>query len=92
MTKASVETERGRKVEVTGEVISNKMNKTISVMIYRLVRHPKYGKFIKKSSVFKAHDENQTAKIGDLVKIRETRPLSKTKCWSLVEVVRSAKG
>lgn len=92
MTKVSVETERGRKVEVTGEVISNKMNKTISVMIYRLVRHPKYGKFIKKSSVFKAHDENQTAKIGDLVKIRETRPLSKTKCWSLVEVVRSAKG
>ncbi len=82
---------RGRKIQVTGEVISNKMNKTISVLIYRMVRHPKYGKYIKKTSVFKAHDEKNEAKIGDIVLIQETRPLSKTKRWALTEVVESAK-
>lgn len=82
---------RGRKVEVVGEVISNKMNKTISVLIYRMVRHAKYGKYMKRTSVFKAHDENNTAKVGDKVLIRETRPLSKTKRWQLVEVVEQAK-
>lgn len=83
---------RGRKVEVTGEVVSNKMDKTISVLIYRLVRHAKYGKYVKRTSVFKAHDENNTAKIGDKVVIRESRPLSKTKRWTLVKVVEAAKG
>lgn len=82
---------RGRKIEVVGEVISNKMNKTISVLIYRMVRHAKYGKYMKRTSVFKAHDEMNTAKVGDKVLIRETRPLSKTKRWQLVEVVEQAK-
>lgn len=82
---------RGRKIEVVGEVISDKMDKTISVLIYRMVKNPKYGKYVKKTSVFKAHDETNTAKAGDIVKIRETRPLSKTKRWTLAEVVETAK-
>lgn len=82
---------RGRKVEVVGEVISDKMEKTISVLIYRMIRHKKYGKYVKKTSVFKAHDEKNVAKTGDLVKIRETRRLSKTKRWALSEVVEAAK-
>ncbi|MGZ3774138.1 MAG: 30S ribosomal protein S17 [Pseudobdellovibrionaceae bacterium] len=82
---------RGRKIEVVGEVISDKMDKTISVLIYRMVKHPKYGKYVKKTSVFKAHDEGNQAKVGDIVKIRETRPLSKTKRWTLAEVVEAAK-
>jgi small subunit ribosomal protein S17 len=69
---------RGRKIEVVGEVVSNKMNKTISVLVFRMVRHKKYGKFLKKTSVFKAHDEKSQAKVGDKVRIHETRPLSKT--------------
>ncbi len=83
---------RGRKVEVVGEVISDKMEKTISVLISRTVRHAKYGKYVKKSSVFKAHDEKNEAKTGDIVKIHETRPLSKTKRWALVSIVESNKG
>ena len=83
---------RGRRNEVVGEVISNKMDKTISVLIYRMVKHKKYGKFVKKTSVFKAHDEKNVAKIGDIVKIYETRPLSKTKRWALSEVVETVKG
>jgi small subunit ribosomal protein S17 len=83
---------RGRKIEVLGEVVSAKMQKTISVEVYRMVRHPKYGKYLKKSSVFKAHDEKGEAKEGDKVRIRESRPLSKTKRWTLVEVLESRKG
>lgn len=82
---------RGRKIEVVGEVISDKMDKTISVLIYRMVKHAKYGKYIKKTSVFKAHDEKNTAKVGDIVRITETRPLSKTKRWALTEVIESSK-
>lgn len=82
---------RGRKIEVVGEVVSDKMDKTISVLIYRMVRHAKYGKYMKRSSVFKAHDEKNEAKTGDKVRIRETRPLSKTKRWKLVEIVEAAK-
>lgn len=78
---------RGRIITVSGEVISDKMNKTISVQIFRLVKHKKYGKYIRRSSVFKAHDENNTAKVGDKVVIYETRPLSKTKRWTLMEVL-----
>ncbi|MEZ0393022.1 MAG: 30S ribosomal protein S17 [Pseudobdellovibrionaceae bacterium] len=85
------ENKRGRRVEVTGEVISNKMDKTVSVLIYRMVRHAKYGKYMKRTSVFKAHDEKNEAKVGDIVRIHETRPLSKTKRWSLVEIVEQAK-
>jgi small subunit ribosomal protein S17 len=83
--------ERGRRIEVVGEVISNKMDKTISVLLYRLVRHKKYGKFMRKTSVFKAHDEKNVAKVGDIVKIYHTRPLSKTKRWALAEVVQASK-
>jgi len=83
---------RGRRNEVVGEVISNKMDKTISVLIFRMVKHKKYGKYVKKTSVFKAHDEKNVAKIGDVVRIHETRPLSKTKRWALSEVVETAKG
>lgn len=82
---------RGRKIEVVGEVVSNKMNKTISVEISRMVRHEKYSKYMKKTSVFKAHDEKNEAKIGDVVRIHETRPLSKTKRWALSEIVEKAK-
>ena len=73
--------------EVVGEVISDKMNKTISVQIYRRVRHEKYGKYLKKTSVYKAHDEKNEAKVGDKVRITMTRPLSKTKRWRLLEIV-----
>lgn len=92
--KATTTTEtkpRGRKIEVVGQVVSDKMDKTISVISYRMVRHPKYGKYMKRTSVFKAHDEKNTAKVGDTVRIRETRPLSKTKRFALVEVVEAAK-
>lgn len=78
---------RGRMQQVTGEVISDKMDKTITVKIFRRVRHPKYGKFMKKTSVFKAHDEKNEAKKGDLVRIQMSRPLSKTKRWRLMEIV-----
>jgi small subunit ribosomal protein S17 len=85
------ENTRGRRIEVTGEVISDKMDKTISVLIYRMVRHAKYGKYMKRTSVFKAHDEKNEAKIGDIVRIHETRPLSKSKRWALTEIVETAK-
>jgi len=82
---------RGRRVELQGEVVANKMQKTISVLVYRMVKHDKYGKFIRKSTVIKAHDEKQAAKVGDTVRIYETRPLSKTKRWALAEVVNTTK-
>ena len=79
-----------RRQEVTGEVISNKMDKTIRVQIYRSVRHSKYGKFQKRTSIYICHDEKNVAKIGDKVRIQATRPLSKTKRWRLLEVVEAA--
>jgi len=82
---------RGRRVELQGEVVANKMDKTISVLVYRMIKHDKYGKFIRKSSVIKAHDEKQVSNVGDIVRIYETKPLSKTKRWSLAEVVTTAK-
>lgn len=81
---------RGRRKEEVGVVTSSGMNKTISVLIYRVVQHPKYKKFVKKTSVFKAHDEQNQAKEGDKVRIYETRPLSKTKRWMLAEVLEKA--
>jgi small subunit ribosomal protein S17 len=83
---------RGRKVEVIGQVVSDKMDKTITVVTYRMVRHEKYGKYLKKTTVMKAHDEKNIAKTGDTVRIFESRPLSKTKRWVLAEVVSAAKG
>ena len=84
------EVKRGRKNEVVGEVIADTMDKTITVRIYRLVKHKKYGKFIRKTTIFKAHDEKNTASVGDKVRIYETRPLSKTKRWMLSDIVVSA--
>lgn len=85
------ETNRGRRVELQGEVVANKMQKTISVLVYRTVKHGKYGKYVKKSSIIKAHDEKQESKVGDTVVIFETRPLSKTKRWALASVVNATK-
>ena len=81
---------RGRKNEVIGQVVSDKMEKTISVLIYRKVLHARYKKYLKRTSVFKAHDEKNEAKVGDKVSIRMSRPLSKTKRWTLVSVVEKA--
>ena len=91
MTKTQTESTRGRRVELQGEVVANKMQKTISVLVYRTIKHEKYGKYVKKSTVIKAHDEKQQAKVGDTVVIFETRPLSKNKRWRLVEIVEKAK-
>ena len=74
-----------------GVVKSNKMDKTITVKIERKIKHPKYGKFLKKTMSFHAHDENNDCNPGDTVKIMETRPLSKTKRWRLVEILERAK-
>ncbi|HAO59941.1 MULTISPECIES: 30S ribosomal protein S17 [Psychrobacter] len=75
---------------VTGKVVSNKMDKSITVLIERKVRHPLYGKQIRRSTKIKAHDENNVCKEGDVVRIIETRPISKTKSWKLVDVVETA--
>ena len=83
--------ERNLRKTRTGVVSSNKMDKTIVVEIERKVKHPLYGKFVKKTTKFHAHDEKNECSIGDLVKIMETRPLSKTKRWRLVEVVQKVK-
>ncbi|MBP7390146.1 MAG: 30S ribosomal protein S17 [Chitinophagales bacterium] len=83
--------ERNLRKERTGVVTSDKMDKTITVSIERKVQHPIYGKFVKQTKSFKAHDEKNDAKAGDIVRISETRPLSKTKRWRLVEVVERAK-
>ena len=72
---------------LTGRVVSDKMDKSITVLIERLVRHPLYGKQLRRSTKIKAHDEDNVCQQGDLVRIKETRPISKTKCWTLVEVV-----
>jgi small subunit ribosomal protein S17 len=72
---------------MVGKVVSDKMDKTIVVMIERTVKHPKYGKIMKRRTKIHAHDENQVCIIGNTVKVRESRPLSKTKSWVLVEVI-----
>lgn len=74
-----------------GVVSSSKMDKTITVKVERKLKHPKYGKFVKKTKKFHAHDEANQCGIGDVVKIMETRPLSKTKRWRLVEIIEKAK-
>jgi small subunit ribosomal protein S17 len=75
----------------TGVVTSNKMEKTITVAVERKVKHPIYGKFVKKTTKFHAHDEKNECSIGDVVEIMETRPLSKTKRWRLAEIVEKVK-
>lgn len=83
--------ERNERKERIGKVISNKMQKTITVAVDRKVKHPIYGKFVNRTTKFKAHDEQNTAGIGDTVRIMETRPLSKDKRWRLMEIVEKAK-
>ena len=83
--------ERNLRKEKVGTVTSNKMEKSIVVSVERKVKHPKYGKFLNKTTKFVAHDDANTCNIGDTVKIVETRPTSKSKCWRLVEVIERAK-
>jgi small subunit ribosomal protein S17 len=83
--------ERNERKERIGKVVSNKMQKTITVAVDRKVKHPIYGKFVNRTTKFKAHDEQNTAGIGDTVRIMETRPISKDKRWRLVEVIEKAK-
>ena len=82
---------RNLRKERTGVVTSNKMEKTITVSIERRVKHPIYGKFVKQTKKFKAHDESNSAGVGDRVRIMETRPLSATKRWRVVEIIEKAK-
>jgi len=84
-------TERKTRKEKTGVVVSNKMEKSIIVSVERRVKHPKTGKFVKLTSKFHAHDERNECNIGDTVSIMETRPLSKTKNWRLIQIVERAK-
>jgi small subunit ribosomal protein S17 len=84
------EVKRGNRKERVGEVVSNKMSKTIVVKVERRFPHAQYKKIVTSYNKFYAHDEKNEAKIGDRVRIEETRPLSKTKCWRLVEVVERA--
>jgi small subunit ribosomal protein S17 len=84
------ETRNLRKTRI-GIVSSNKMEKTITVAVERKVKHPIYGKFVKKTTSFHAHDEKNECSIGDTVRIMETRPLSKTKRWRLVEIIEKVK-
>jgi len=83
--------ERNLRKEKIGMVTSNKMEKSIVVSVERKVKHPKYGKFVNKTTKFVAHDSENTCNIGDTVRIIETRPISKNKCWRLVEVIERAK-
>jgi small subunit ribosomal protein S17 len=83
--------ERNLRKEKIGVVVSDKMEKTIVVEVLRKVKHPIYGKFVKKTSTFAAHDDKNECHTGDTVRIAETRPLSKNKCWRLVEIIERAK-
>ncbi|MBE0450001.1 MAG: 30S ribosomal protein S17 [Clostridia bacterium] len=83
--------ERGRRKVRVGYVTSDKMDKTIAVTVEEFIRHPLYGKRVKRTKKFKAHDEENTCGIGDKVRIMETRPLSKDKRWRLIEVLEKAK-
>lgn len=83
--------ERNLRKERIGIVVSNKMDKSITIQVNRKVKHPVYGKFQKKSTKFMAHDEKNECGIGDMVKIMETRPLSKLKRWRLMEILEKAK-
>lgn len=83
--------ERNFRKEIVGLVVSNKMDKSITVAVERKQKHPKYGKFVKATSKFTAHDEKNECNENDLVRIMETRPLSKNKRWRLVEIIEKAK-
>ncbi|MBQ3750805.1 MAG: 30S ribosomal protein S17 [Bacteroidales bacterium] len=83
--------ERNNRKVREGIVVSDKMEKSIVVLVERKMKHPIYGKFLKRSTKFMAHDEKNDCHIGDRVRIMETRPLSKNKCWRLVEIIERAK-
>ncbi len=83
--------ERNLRKERVGVVTSNKMDKTIVISIVERVKHPLYKKIVSRTKKLKAHDENNECAIGDVVRVQETRPLSKDKCWRLVEIVEKAK-
>jgi small subunit ribosomal protein S17 len=91
MTNTSATPKRGTRKERVGRVVSDKMQKTVVVALERRVAHPVYGKMVTRTVKVKAHDEENTAKTGDLVRIAETRPLSKDKRWRLVEIVERAR-
>lgn len=86
-----MEQDRKSRKERVGVVVSSKMNKSISIAINRQVKHPIYGKIVKKTSKLMAHDEENIANVGDTVRVMETRPLSKNKRWRLIEVIEKAK-
>ena len=86
-----MENTRNLRKERIGLVVSNKMQKSIVVAVKRKVKHPIYGKFVNRTTKFYAHDEQNTCNVGDTVRIMETRPLSKSKCWRLVEIIERAK-
>lgn len=81
----------GKRKEFTGIVVSDRMQKTRIVRIMRLAKHPKYGRILKKYNKFKVHDEKNTSKVGDLVRIREARPLSKEKRFRIIEIIKKSK-
>lgn len=81
---------RGRRKVRVGKVVSDKMNKTAVVAVTRLVRHARYGRYVKRTTKFKVHDEKNECHVGDTVRITETRPLSKEKRWRLVEITKRA--
>ena len=91
-TTTTTATARGHRKERVGEVVSDKMDKTIVVRVERRFQHPRYKKVVTAYSKFYAHDEKDEAKVGDTVRIVETRPLSKLKCWRLVAVVEKSSG
>ena len=86
-----METTRNTRRERVGVVVSNGMDKSITITVKQKIKHPIYGKFVNKTSKFMAHDEENTCNVGDTVRISETRPLSKNKRWRLVEIIERAK-
>lgn len=88
MSEQALEEQKVSTRTVTGKVISDKMDKTVIVQIERKVKHPLYGKYLRRFSKMYAHDEGNTCKVGDVVMIEQTRPLSKTKRWNVLEIVR----
>ncbi len=82
--------ERGHRKNRVGRVLSNKMEKTITIAVERRVKHPFYGRYVRRTTKLTAHDEEQTCRIGDIVRVTETRPLSKNKRWRLTEVIQRA--
>lgn len=82
--------ERGHRKNRVGRVLSNKMEKTITIAVERMVKHPFYGRYVRRTTKLTAHDEEQTSRIGDIVRVTETRPLSKNKRWRLTEVIQRA--